>query len=520
MKKVIIKVSLLILFTLLISFLGIKYYLSRTVLLKEVTLEAGISKLKMADFYKNRKYNLTAKFVTDISSIDLNKVNDYDIYIIENNKSHVVKLHLVDTTKPKVIFKDLIKNKDYIINAEDFIEKVDDISSLRYEIDSIPTLDKYKDYEIDVKVIDKYNNITSKKCKLTIAFIKSEIIYEIGDNLSKEDLLYDNDYAKYILDSDLKRIKESDPGIYELNTKVDDKIYTTKIIVQDTKAPTLKLKEVKIYLGDTIKGKEEFIDSVYDASGEVITNLKSNYDLKKEGSQNIIIEAIDKNGNKVEKSTTLNIIKDNDGPVFSGLKELTVKKKTAINYESGVSAYDKKDGKVAFSFNASNVDVNSQGTYYVTYTAKDKSGNTTTKKRKIIIEHDKNDLNNLIDKYFKNAGNTYETARLYVQKNIKYNSNWGGDDPVWYGLTTFTGNCYVHALTYKAFLDKLGYENKLIWTTDKTHYWNLVKINGVWKHSDSTPGTKHTMISAENDETRYANLQGRDWDRSKWPEAL
>ena len=86
---------------------------------------------------------------------------------------------------------------------------------------------------------------------------------------------------------------------------------------------------------------------------------------------------------------------------------------------------------------------------------------------------------NDINTYFEKAGNDYESARLYVQQTIKYNSNWGGEDPVWYGLTTFTGNCYVHALIYKTFLDKLGYENQLIWTTDQTHYWNLIKINGV-----------------------------------------
>ncbi len=520
MKKTILGVSLLILITSLLSFFGLKYYLNRTVLLKEVTLEAGIDKLKISDFYKNKKYNLTAKFATNIKEIILNVVGDYEIFIIENKKTHAVKLHLVDTTKPNVVFKDIVKDKNYKINAEDFIEKVYDLSPIKYEIDNIPELNEYKDYYVDVKVIDKYNNTTSKKCKMTITFIKPEIVYELGDNLTKEDILFDISYANHISDEEINKIKNAVPGLYELNINVNNAIYTAKIKVQDTKAPNLNLKEVKLYLGETIKGKEAFIDSVSDASGEVITNLKTNYDLKKEGIQNITIEAIDKYGNKVEKTTTLTIIKDNEGPEFSGLKEITVKKNTIIDYESGVSAYDKKDGKVPFSFNANNVNINRQGTYYVTYTSKDNSGNITSKKRKIIIEHDNNDLNELINTYFEKAGNNYESARLYVQQSIKYNSNWGGEDPVWYGLTTFTGNCYVHALTYKAFLDKLGYENQLIWTTDKTHYWNLIKINGVWKHSDSTPGTKHTMISAENDETRYAHLQGRNWDRTLWPEAL
>ena len=59
----------------------------------------------------------------------------------------------------------------------------------------------------------------------------------------------------------------------------------------------------------------------------------------------------------------------------------------------------------------------------------------------------------------------------------------------------------------------------LIWTTDKTHYWNLIKLNGVWRHTDSTPGNKHSMIENETDAVRYEHLQERDWDRSKWPAA-
>ena len=88
---------------------------------------------------------------------------------------------------------------------------------------------------------------------------------------------------------------------------------------------------------------------------------------------------------------------------------------------------------------------------------------------------------------------------------------------VW--IYKLSGNCYVHALCFQALLREKGYETMLIWTTDKTHYWNLVKINGSWKHMDSTPDRNHRKISIMNDEQRLSTLSGRTWDRSAFPSA-
>jgi hypothetical protein len=72
-----------------------------------------------------------------------------------------------------------------------------------------------------------------------------------------------------------------------------------------------------------------------------------------------------------------------------------------------------------------------------------------------------------------------------------------------------------------ALLKEKGYETKIIWVNQikngrPSHYWNIVKINGKWYHIDSTPGKKHPDCLMD-DTVRYANLQGRDWDRDKWP---
>ena len=79
------------------------------------------------------------------------------------------------------------------------------------------------------------------------------------------------------------------------------------------------------------------------------------------------------------------------------------------------------------------------------------------------------------------------------------------------------GNCYVHAHCLKALFDAKGIESQIIWVTEKTHYWLVVKIGDVWRHIDATPTPGHMRYSLMNDEERHKTLSGRNWNRSLWP---
>ena len=215
----------------------------------------------------------------------------------------------------------------------------------------------------------------------------------------------------------------------------------------------------------------------------------------------------------------MKIVKDKDGPSISGLSKLTVNKGTKINYEKGVKAYDSNFGNCEFSVDSSDVNVSKYGTYYAIYTSVDKLGNKTTAKRVISVNHDKSDTDELVRQAASKLSSDAEAIRDYVRNNVKYNTKDGGSDPIWYGLKNKVGNCKVHAYIFEALLKLKGYTTKIIWTTDKTHYWNMVYLNGKWVHMDSTPTSLHNKYSIMNDDLRYQELQGRNWDRSLWPEA-
>lgn len=211
-------------------------------------------------------------------------------------------------------------------------------------------------------------------------------------------------------------------------------------------------------------------------------------------------------------------MEDRKPPEFFGVEDMKVEKYTRPDYEYGVRAIDGKEGIVEFAYNVASVDITSAGTYYIIYTASDSKGNTASYRRKVEVIPDDGDRTALIASIAEDLEDSAEEIRDYVRSSISYSSSWGGDDPLWYGLQNKTGNCYVHAVVLDAMLRIKGFTTQMIWCEDKTHYWNLVYLEGSWKHIDSTPSQHtHSKYSLMNDEQRYETLSGRDWDRTAWP---
>ena len=228
---------------------------------------------------------------------------------------------------------------------------------------------------------------------------------------------------------------------------------TVKIKVQDTKPPELNLKDITIYVGEQIQNLKQFIVSVTDAS-EVTTNILTTPDFSKQGEQEITVEAVDKYGNKTTKTAKLNIVQDTTGPVISGLKDITITKGGSIDYKKGVSATDAKDGTVEFNVDSSSVNTQTAGTYYATYTAKDKSNNTTTNKRKIVVQNSASDVYQKADEIMAKAtkgvsgtANKIIAVKNYIRKNVKYShkTTKGIEKAAWQAFTTYDGDCYIHA---------------------------------------------------------------------------
>lgn len=385
---------------------------------------------------------------------------------------------------------------------------------------------------VTVIVRDAYNNETKKECKLGITHIRKNVTIELGNKITVQDIVFDEKYKDLVTEQQIEEINNYGVGEYELKTTLEGKEYITKITVQDTKAPELVLKEVKIYIGQTVSGKEAFIESIKDAS-EYNVNLLSNIDCSTIGTKEIKIEAVDIYNNRTEQVTKLEVVEDKEGPVFSGLSNISVAKNGTINYESKVTATDAKDGKCEFTVDSSAVNLATTGTYFATYTATDKSGNKTVEKRKITVIADESDVNSLADEVLAklNVNSMGQSDKVlavvrWSRSNITYGHKYGNvrnvSKAAYYAFTQHVGDCYGVASAMQILLTRMGVTNQMVHCTDYSHYWNLVNVGGVWRHVDGTQNNGNYPVALMKDDVRYSSLQylhPRDWDRNAYPAA-
>lgn len=483
----------------------------------DLTVELGTETISVEAFMTEFADARNAGIVTDISTIDISVVGSIPLTLRSGRKDEVVTLTIEDTTLPEAEFISCLqKTPDYTPDPYDFVASYYDLSDVTIHfVENVEIPSHYEDQSFTVVVEDAYGNAVSQLCTLSIVWLKSEYTMELGEVLYQEDLLYCPDLdANRIDQGDIDIINESGVGEYTVASLVDENVCQVHLV--DTTPPELTVTDISIFKGKKVS-VEDFVESCSDISGDVELRLVTEPDVNTLGKQSMTIEATDSNGNTTTATATLAVVKDKNPPVIKGLTTLSTAKNVIPDYLAGVRAIDATDGTCEVTFDASGVDITAAGTYYVTYTSKDKDGNVATSRRTIVVGHDKADTDALVDSIAAGLDSDPEAIRDYVRNTIKYSHNDGGADPVWYGFTNKSGNCLVHALCLQSLLTKKGYETQLIWVTNRSHYWLIIHLNGVWRHIDATPGSWHTKYSLMTDEQRYSILQGRNWDRSAWP---
>ena len=487
----------------------------------DATAEAGTQQIAIDDFLAGKAYKSFSRIVSS-AGVDLNKAGDYPVTLSMAGKEETVTLHVVDTTPPTVELRDVTEFIGYEADVKDFIVSMDDYSALTASfVGSAPDTSEISARDIEISVKDAFGNETIKTSRLVISWLKGQADIQIGDTDFISKLVADPETdAERIPAEELQKVDITKLGEYEFSVDYEGSKFVCRVNVIDTIAPTLKLKNISVYNDDTRAFKaEDFIASMTDNSGEAKAAMLSTLTFSGTGTQNVTISATDPSGNTTEATATYTRKRDTEAPKLNGLTDLTVKKKAKVDYRKGVTVTDNNDKNVTYSVDSSKVNLTKPGTYFAVYSATDKAGNKVVKNRRIEVMHDAEDTKALVAEMAKKCGSSVDSVRSFVLNEIRYRTYDGGSDPVWYGFTSFNGNCIVHAKCYQALLNAKGYKTMLIWTTDKSHYWVLVYTKGRWWHTDATPGVKHTpMPVLATDEQRYEHLQGRDWDRTKWPE--
>lgn len=504
----------------LVAVIGLTAYHYLTPKFQTVTVELG-QPVEQQMFYTGNTLARRVSLESPARIPQPEAVGQYPITFRHGRQLETVVLTVVDTVAPEATFQNITAHIDQVLDPADFVVETRDLSRVQFSFATEPVIPlDFGDATVEVKVSDSSGNFIIGTCSVRFVWLRERVNLEYGQQLQKQDVLLSADQDDSLIDqAQLDAINASGVGEYTITSTDGGQTYTCIVTVQDTTGPVLQLQDHTIYPGGKAN-LDSFLVSAEDISGEVTVKLVTELDRKTVGEHTVVVEATDIYGNVTRQEAKLKVIKDSAGPSFTGVEAMTVEKNSNPDFTKGVAAYDTKDGYVEFSVDTSKVKLDKSGTYYAIYTAVDSAGNKATYRRKITVLHDAADRAALVKSVADKLSSDPLRIRSYLVNNIAYQSNtWAMDDPVWHGLSKKTGNCYVQANCLKALLEAKGYQAKLIWTTCKTHYWVLVYYNGAWRHLDSTPGKRHDDILLVNDAVRYAHLQGRDWDRTKWPAA-
>lgn len=491
-----------------------------SVKIQDATVELGTRILRLEHFLPEGAKPEKAIFVTDMSTIDLTKPGNHQVTLAYEGKEQTVNLTIVDSTAPQAqILPERVVQAGESLDVMDFVQNVSDVSQISVAFVQEPQIPvDYSDITVEVVITDASGNETRGTSQVRFHWMHQELNWELGKPITKQDILVNAEKDAALVDqARLDAINAAGVGSYTLD--VNGK--TCAITVADTKGPDLKVQMVHIWPQEYIT-VNNFVSSCDDPSGVASVELLSELDTLNKGERPVKIKAVDNLGNETVAEAVLKVNLDHSAPVIQGVEDLQVERGVAPDYTTGITAADNIDGPVPVSYDDSEVDLETAGIYFATYTAQDEAGNITTVRRKVMVPPLDEEIQAMIEEVAAGLSDDPKEIRDFVWKNIRYSANWGEPQPTWHGFTNWSGNCMVHATCLQDLLEAKGYETMLIWTRDKSHYWvlvNLEKLGMGWRHMDATPSEQHIRILYMNDWERYENLDGRNWDRTLWPEA-
>lgn len=215
------------------------------------------------------------------------------------------------------------------------------------------------------------------------------------------------------------------------------------------------------------------------------------------------------------KKYTVEVV-DTTAPVIE-VGEIRVNIGDGIAWKKQAAVTDNSDGEVEIKVDSSAVNTSVAGTYTVTYTATDESGNSSSVTADVVVatkEVTEEMLYTEIDKVIAQIitdGMSLEdkvrTVYAYVKDKINYAATPETGDFIYAAYMSLfssgTGDCYSYFAASKAFFERLGIENidmkRAADGAPGNHYWNLVNIGTKdapkWYHYDSNPISGEYSVS-------------------------
>ncbi|MDF2906770.1 MAG: hypothetical protein K0R34_2091 [Herbinix sp.] len=513
---------------------GLAYFQLRPVVAGAVTVEAGEQEVDVEKFLlRNAK---EGSFLTDIKTLNTNIPGIYEIKIQVGDRVHTSLLEIVDTIAPTATVADQLALCGEDVDPKAFVITMKDATQINVSFKEIPDTSQPGEQEVTIILEDCGKNKIQKTAKLTVLDIKSTVSMEAGStmNISVDDFMNnDNEEASFI--TDVQALDMSHPTTHQVELSVNGKRVTGYIEVLDTTAPEATVINQQVWIGEEVVPMS-FVKDIKDVS-DVDVTYKNTPDFNQIGEQKLTLVLKDRAGNIAELPAILTVVEDASAPEFNGVSDKMVYIGETISYKKGVSVTDNKDEEVSFSVDNSKVNLKKEGTYPVTYTAKDTAGNKATKTinievKKFVVTEDlvNEQCDKILNKITKSTMTNREVAYA-IYKWIKQHISYSGDSDksdwlaeAYRGITNVNGDCFTYFAVAQALLTRAGIDNMEVNRVGgrTRHYWNLVNCGDGWYHFDSCPNKDHmeSFMLTDKQVEEYTNKRGNNYykfDQSLYP---
>ena len=376
-----------------------------------ITLEGGIDTYVEPGFTAIDNYDGDITSIVDVSgTVDVNTVGTYYIsYNVSdacgNQATEVVRtIDVVDTTPPVITLNDAsnITLEVFDPYVEYGVTAVDNIDGdITNNVDTSGNVDvnTVGTYHVTYNVTDTCGNVAIEKVRtIHVVDTTPPIITLIGDALIKTEANipyvdpgataidnYDGDISNNI--DILNNVNTDVNGTYTITYNVTDsngnaatEVIRT-VIVQDTTPPVITLIGVS---NETIEVHTPYVDpgvyAVDNYDGDISNNVTviNNLNANILGTYTIKYTVSDSTGNKaIPVIRTIHVV-DTTPPVITltDASFITLEGGIDTYEEPGFTAIDNYDGDITSIVDVSGtVDVNTVGTYYISYNVSDACGN-------------------------------------------------------------------------------------------------------------------------------------------------
>ena len=364
---------------------------------------------------------------------------------------------------------------------------------------------------------------------------------EAGTHPTPQMFLADPDQSTDLVEfrTDMSTVNINVPGQYPLVIAVGGKEHTTVLQILDRTAPDATAVSYTTEVG-VLPEASKLVTDIHDVS-EVTVEYAQEPDVSKGGTTEALVNVIDAYGNTTTVLVELRVTADEEPPVIEGAVDLEFFLGNSISYKSGITVTDNESAAPKLTVDNSKVDVNTAGTYPVTYTATDDAGNTASvtinltlkeKPKDYVDEETVYDLARKVLSQITDESMTDMEVAFAIYNWTKTNIAYTGssDKSSWVkgahqAFTKKSGDCFNYFAAAKALYNVAGIENVDVVKSDtshSSHFWSLINLGDGWYHVDCTPRRKvgyfFMNTDAELEAYSVKNKNSHIFDSDAYPE--